>query len=361
MRTASMLLFSAAIMTSPTGSASSPKLIVAAETRTMVWNAVVVDSGRVFVAGPRWSGSNGPAVAQLDQHGVPQPYPDADWNAWRPGDDPRDVFVNVNALHRDHSGGLWVVDTGTPAFGGEPLPEAAKVVRIDLKSGRVTRVIRFGPTAIGSGSYVDDIRFHGNQAYLTDAGRPGLIVLNLKTGDARRVLDGHPSTTAGGRDIILDGDVLKAPNGQPLKVNTDPLEVSPDGHWLYFGPLEGPWSRLETRFLDDPAVSPKDIASKVEPWADLPPMGGSVMDANGDLYFSDLAENALKKRRAADGVIITIIQDPRLHWVDAPFIDEHRVIWLPVPQIDRAAMFHGGKSRIAQPIQLLKMSLDEPG
>jgi len=36
--------------------------------------------------------------------------------------------------------------------------------------------------------------------------------------------------------------------------------------------------------------------------------------------FTDIGENNLK-RRAADGSIMTIVQDSRLHWVDAPFID----------------------------------------
>jgi hypothetical protein len=67
------------------------------------------------------------------------------------------------------------------------------------------------------------------------------------------------------------------------------------------------------------------------------------MDANGDLRFTDLAENALK-RRAPDGRIT--IRDERLHWADAPFMDSDHSIWLPVPQIDRVALFHGGKSRV---------------
>jgi SnoaL-like polyketide cyclase len=42
----------------------------------------------------------------------PQPYPDAHWNGWRPGDDPRNVFVNVNSLHRDVSPRLLYAAVG---------------------------------------------------------------------------------------------------------------------------------------------------------------------------------------------------------------------------------------------------------
>jgi hypothetical protein len=110
----------------------SPALLVAAESNSMIWNGVAVAKGDIFVSGPRWTGSKGPALARLDAKGNPRPYPDARWNAWKPGDDPRNVFVNINAIHRDPSGDLWAVDTGAPDFGGNPLPGGAKVVRISL-------------------------------------------------------------------------------------------------------------------------------------------------------------------------------------------------------------------------------------
>jgi sugar lactone lactonase YvrE len=133
--------------------------------------------------------------------------------------------------------------------------------------------------------------------------------------------------------------------------------LSPDGQWFYFGSLEGPWFRIATRFLDDPSIAAEALAAKVELWADIPPIGGAVMDANGDLCFTDLAESALK-RRSADGTISTIVRDPRLHWVDAPCIDEHHAIWLPVPQMDRVALFNHGVSRTEWPIQLFHLPLE---
>ena len=177
----------------------------------------------------------------------------------------RYVFVNVNAIHRDDHGGLWVIDTGSPAFCGDPVPGGAKAVRIDLKSGKVNRIHRFGASTAMKGSYIDDIRFHGPNAYLTDAGRPGILVLDLKTGVARRVLDEHPAASAGNRQIVVAGDTVMSPSGTPLQVHSDPMEVSRDGLWFYFGPLEGPWSRIETRFLDDSSLSAEALDTKVEP------------------------------------------------------------------------------------------------
>lgn len=302
------------------------------------------------------AGGDAPAVAIIEKDGL-APYPDVAWNAWKPGSDAANSFVNVNAIHLGKDGTLWVIDTGSPEFGGDPLPGGAKVVNISLKTNHIARIYSLGPVVL-PGSYVDDIRINGRHAYLTDAGKtPGIIVLDLVSGKGRRVLEDVDAVRATpGRDIILDGKTIKAPDGKPLIVNADPLELNADGKYFYFGPLNGPWNRIETHLLDDPSQPAAALREALEVWADLPPIGGAVMDVDGSLYFTELSTNSLK-RRDPDGKITTIVSDPRLHWVDAPFIDAQRDIWLPVPQLDRAPPFNGGVSRMRQPITLYRYQL----
>lgn len=341
------------------GSADAvPILKVEARSATMIWNAVAVDGARIFVAGPRWTGSQGPALALIGKDGQPAPYPDAAWNGWKEGGDTAHAFVNVNAIHLDGRGSLWVVDTGSPQFGGDPLPGGAKAVQIDLKTNRVVRTIAFGPGVALAGSYVDDIRFNGRHAYLTDAGRPGLIVVDLDQGTARRVLENHPSVVAPKtRPIDVAGAIVHGADGQPLSVNVDPFELSIDRKTLYYGPLTGPWSQVPTQLLDDPATPAATLAAAVKPWADLPPIGGSVFDANGNLFYTELRTSSLVKR-TPDGKVSTVLSDPRLHWVDAPAIANGR-IWLPVPQMDRVAVFNGGVSHVERPVTLYSIDLKE--
>ena len=121
-----------------------------------------------------------------------QPYPDAAWNEWTPGKDASNAFVRVNALRLGPDGRLWVVDVGAPGFNGTVVPGGAKIVQIALDTNRVSRVYSLASVTVPK-SYIDDIRFHGRRGYITDAGVPGLIVLDLDTGEARRVRQGHRS------------------------------------------------------------------------------------------------------------------------------------------------------------------------
>ncbi|MBS3185745.1 L-dopachrome tautomerase-related protein [Pseudomonas vlassakiae] len=333
-----------------------PTLHVVAQSANAVWNAVAVDSaGSLYVSGPKWTGSAGPSVSKLDQAGQAHPFPNEQWNSNDATIPAEQRFVNVNAMRVDDNSRLWIVDAGVTDFGGKVIPGGAKVVVVDLKSGEVIKVIPFDSSIAQEHSYIDDIRLNGKHAYLTDAGVPGIVVLDFETNKARRVLTTSPAVRAPeNRDIILSGKVVRAPDGTALRVHSDPLEVSPDGKWLYFAPLEGPWHKIETRWLDDANLPEVELIKHVEFWRDLPPVGGTVMDSKGNFYFSDLAEDSVK-RIATDGTIQTIAKDTRLHWVDAPAFDNQGRLYLPAAQVDRVGLFNDGASKVERPLSVYRI------
>lgn len=335
-----------------------PKLEVVAQSESAVWNSVAVDSlGRLYVSGPKWTGSKGPSVSQLGPTGSPHPFPNERWNSTDSTIPAVQRFVNVNAMRVDRNDCLWIIDAGVTGFGGKVVPGGAKVVVVDLKDSEVIKVIPFDSSIAKEHSYIDDIRLNGKHAYLTDAGAPGIVVLDLESNKARRVLTTSTAVRAPqDRDIVLSNEVVKAPNGAALRVHTDPLEVSPDGKWLYFAPLEGPWHKIETRWLEDPSISEGELVKLVELWRDLPPVGGTVMDKEGNFYFSDLAEDSVK-RISTDGRIETLAKDARLHWVDAPAFDSQGRIYLPAAQIDRVSLFNKGTSKVEWPLRVYRLEL----
>ena len=334
------------------------RLTSIAHSDKQVWNGVVVaPDKRVFVEFPRLAGNTEPALATLDAQGGLVPYPGGAWNEPTEADaktDPGQAFIGLNAIHLAPDNSLWVVDTGSPGFGRAALPGATKLVRIDLATNAVTRTYILPPDVLRPKSMIDDVRFNGGHAYVTDAGAPGLIVLDLASGSARRLLDHDPSTTAQ-RPIMVDGETLKGPDNKPAMIHADQLEVSPDGRYLYYQPLPGPMYRIPTALLDDARASPQAVSAGVEFWYDTPALGGTAIGPDGTLYLNDI-ENDSVLSLTPDRVLATVIRDPRLHWADAPFLHDG-MLTLPVAQLDRASVFHHGKSQVRYPVALFDLRL----
>jgi sugar lactone lactonase YvrE len=332
---------------------SMDKLVPEFASNALIINGVTTTPGgrRFVVVQPQKPGQ--PEIAEIAA-GAARPYPDAAWNDWREGQDGQRAFVGANSLRVGPDGALWVVDRGAPGI-GKPLAKGGpKLVRIDLAANRVTQVYDLAAVAQGA-SFVDDVRFNGGIAYLTDAGRPALIVLDLATGQARRVLENHPSAVAA-RPLMAEGRQLVDSEGKPVVVHADQLEVSSDGRWLYYQPCSGPMFRIETRFLDDPSLDEASLSGQVERFADTPSTGGTAIDAEGTIYVSDTDRSRILKVSPA-GWISILVADPRLAWVDAMWIADDGKLWMPAAQLNRIADLNRGKDAVAWPITLYSIAI----
>ena len=306
--------------------------------------------GRTFVPLSRLDGSDGPQVIEWVD-GKPVPFPDAAWNAHfndqgaDQGADPANRFVGVTALRIGPRGSLWVVDSGAPGLTGPKLPRGPKVVRIDLATNRIARTYALDEVTKPK-SRLDDIRFHGGLAYITDAGAPGVVILDLASGAARRVLDDDPSLTA--QHVVV---------GAAVNIHADQLEVSPDGKFFYYQPASGPMSRVATRYLDNPKLSSPQLAKNITTFAKTGSTGGTAIDDAGNIYCSNTDRHSITVI-SPEGRQRLLVQDPRLLWVDAMWIDAEGWLYMPAAQLDRMAPFNGGQSKLQLPITIYRMKID---
>src|SRR3954462_15783060 len=206
-----------------------------------VTGVTVAPDGRIFVNFPRWTEDTPVSVAELMPDGSTKPYPDEEWNAWRNARmsevSPNDHFVCVQSVVADGRGSLWVVDPAAP--NAEKTGKGGpKVVEIDLKSNSVKRIVPMSPDVAGPASYLNDIRIapDGRFAYLTDSGSPGgLVVLDIQSGQAWRVLSDDPSTQFDPSvTVMTDGQPLRRPDGRQPLFNADSLALSKDGNILFW-------------------------------------------------------------------------------------------------------------------------------
>src|SRR3954467_8209451 len=211
-----------------------------------VTGVTVAPDGRIFVNFPRWTEDAPVSVAELMPDGSTRPYPDGEWNAWRNARmsevSPDDHFVCVQSVVADGRGSLWVVDPAAPNA-EKTVKGGPKVVEIDLASNKVKRVFAMGADVAGPASYLNDIRIapDGRFAYLTDSGSPGgVVVLEIASGQAWRVLSDDPSTQFDPSvTVMTDGQPLRRPDGRQPLFNADSLALSKDGNTLYWQALTG--------------------------------------------------------------------------------------------------------------------------
>ena len=327
--------------------ASSAQLTPVIALPDAIANGVAVSTGgRHFLTIAKQKGQDVPRLAEW-VNGQLQPYPDAAWNAWQPGGDASAAFVNANSVRFGPDGTLWVVDAGAPEMGQPEEMHGPKLVGIDIETNKVVKVLFF-ESAVKPESYVDDVRFNGDRAYLTDAGVPGIIVVHMPDGSMYRVLDHDPSTIAQ-KPLHAEGRELKNKQGQPIFFHADQLEVSPDGSTLYFQPCSGPLSSIPVQYIDDQKVTDAERTQHVKTFAKNGTAGGTAIDAAGNVYVSDTDRDSIL-RITPGGVVTTLVHDPRLVWADAMWITPDGRLWIPAAQLDRTPGMNNGQMAVKFPV-----------
>ncbi len=313
----------------------------------------IAPDGRTFLVIAKQKGQDVPQIAEY-RAGQLQPYPDATWNTWQEGGDASHAWVHANSIRFGPDGTLWVVDFGSPEMGRPVVPHGPKLVGINIQTGQVVKTV-YLDKAVHPESAVDDVRFNGDHAYLTDAGWPGLIVVHMPDGRMYRALTDQPSTTAQ-KPLVAEGHELRSPEGKPVFFHADQLEVSPNGRTLYYQPCSGPMSSIETQYLDDGNLPDSERAKHVQLFVNNGTAGGTAIDAKGNVYVSDTQHDAVLKVSPA-GKVETLIQDPRLTWVDAMWITADGRLWMPAAQMNRTPSFNNGQLTSQFPMQVFTVQI----
>jgi sugar lactone lactonase YvrE len=314
--------------------------------------------GRVFTNYPIWSPVHRYSVVEVLPGNEVRPYPDEAMNSWKPGDDGLAKWVSVQAVYVDDQDKLWVVDPAAPTF-GDVYQESNKLVRVDLATNRVERVYRLNGVA-GPKSYLNDVRVDtGRQvAYITNSSEGGIVVVDLRSGSARQVLQGCKCVhTDPAYTFRIDGREV-APGGQPLKVNSDGIALSPDRAWLYFKPLtDDKLYRVRTADLRDAKLSAAALEKRVEDLGHVVISDGMEFDHQGNLYLGDLEHNAIV-RRSPSGKKTVVVKDDRLIWPDSFSLSRDGWLYVSTSQVQTAPPFNDGKDTRTLPYGLFRVQVE---
>lgn len=266
----------------------------------------ICEKGRMFVNFPRWRDGVPFSVVEVLKDGSHRAYPNNEMNEWENGNEiSPDKFVCVQSVVA-YQGKLYVLDTKNPSM--KQVLDVPTIYVFDLPTDTLYRTYKLADSTKQS-SYTNDLRVDdkAGKIYLTDSGAPGLIVLDIESGENYRVLDGHPFTTAEVNHINAGG------KGYDGTIHSDGIALDRKNDILYFHALTGytlygiPTSQLISRAIDEEKI----FRMKT------PAPDGMIMDEKGNLYMGDLEHNAVVYLTPDRKEIHTLVEGGNISWPDS--------------------------------------------
>ncbi|SHL42700.1 SMP-30/gluconolactonase/LRE family protein [Hymenobacter psychrotolerans] len=346
----------------PAAPANSPLQVVAQFREPQMVGVAVLPDGRIFADFPRWDNNPVTPVAEVLPDGSVKPYPDANWCAWNETtrQEPQKHWICPQSVHADNTGMLWVLDPASPGIKGT-VPGGPKLVKIDPATNKVTQNISIPDNVAPRKSYLNDVRIdtQNRYAYITESGVGSLVVVDLSSGKARRLLAGHSSmmgdTTL---NIKADGKELIDASGKRARFNADGIALSRDMQYLYWKPLTSyKLFRIKTEALRNPALTDAQLAQQIEDLGNVPASDGMEIDAANNVYLTAFEDHSIKRRTPA-GKIETVVQDPRLEWPDTfAFSGDGKTLYVTTSAIHKTPTWNKGLGKQDQPYYIFKMAL----
>ncbi|NBD31458.1 MAG: hypothetical protein GVY17_00395 [Cyanobacteria bacterium] len=318
-------------------------------------NIAVTPDQRLIMSQHQFYGTEFKVVEVLSDGSV-RPFPNAEWSS---APDENGVGLNnVLGIRADGNGIVWILDN--PGEGG-----SGRLVGWETRRDELHRIIYLAPPVIPENTFLNDfaVDLYHNAIYIADTAgeeNAALIVVDLDTGQARRVLEGHPSMTPEEIPMVIDGETVTL-NGEPARVGVNPITIDPSNEWVYYGPMSGQsLYRIRTQDLLDSSQSSQELALKVERFGDKPISDGITIDGGGNVYITDITNNAIGVV-TPEGDYRVLYQDEALSWTDGFGFGPDNQIYVTVNQLHRSPPLNQGADEARPPFYLLRFPALDAG
>ncbi len=316
----------------------------------------VSKEGRLFLSYPLWIDEINNSVVEVLKDQKKAFYPNIRLNT--PVGSPMDRFVCVQSIYVDNNNYLWILDPASPHIEGV-VEEGAKLFKVDLKENMVIGKYIFTEPIISKISYLNDIRVdvENNIAYISDSGNGGIVVLDLTSGEQRKVLADHYSTKAE-PDCVpkINGVDFRDINDKVPQIHVDGIALDIKNKYLYYHALTGKkLYRISTKVLNDKSLTEEELEKSVEQVAETGAADGLIADTNGNIFITAIEENAIKYI-TPQGELKTLVQDEKIVWPDSLAIaDEY--LYFTASQINLMPWFNKNIDSRKSPYKIFKISI----
>jgi len=171
----------------------------------------------------------------------------------------------------------------------------------------------------GNTIYIADFSFKGN--------RPALIVYDVKTDTARRVLDNSTFVRGDPFSPRINGKVLF--EDMTANMHVDSIGLDKQGEWLYFAPMaKSHLYRIKTSALRDISLTPHQLNAQIETYSKKPMSDGIALDAAGNVYVTDIEHSSIVVINTNREVRTLIRDKKRLRWPDGLDFDSEGYLYV---------------------------------
>ena len=341
----------------------APQLEVAARLDDRPGNPALTPDGRLILSlHPFPYGEPSPyRVVEVMEDGNTQPFPNEEWSTA-----PDEEGVGLSAVigvQSDRRGVVWIMDMGD---GGLP----PKLVAWDTRRDELHRLITIPPHATVPNSFQQDLAIDEVRGaiFIADVGRgdlfgpsnPAIVAVDLDTGYVWRALEGHPTLQPEeGLSVEIEGRPIRAknPQGEPEepKIGLDPIVIDPANEWVYYGSIHGTsLYRVRSADLLDRSLSKEELAGRIERHGQKVPCDGISIDAAGNVYVTDLQNNAVGVTSPEGSYRVLVSDDERLTWPDGFGYGPDGYLYVAVSQLHRSAVFNAGEEASQAPFEVLR-------
>jgi len=324
-------------------------------------NVTVTGAGRIILSqhqfyAPTYS------VVEYQGNGAVAPFPNP---ALSDRDSPGDLKLDsVLGIRSDAGGIVWMLDNG---MRGGVTP---KVVGWNTQTGQLHRVIYLPEPITPKDAFVNDFAVDNthHRIFISDpagGANAAIIVVNLETGAARRVLQGHASVVPENIDLVIDRQPVQVKDSaghlSRPHIGVNPITEDLQNEWVYFGAMHGlSLYRIKAADLADESLDAQALAKKVERYSAKPISDGISIDRDNNIYLGELAENAIGVIKP-DRSYQRLAQCPNLSWVDSFSFGPEGKLYAVVNRLHQSATLNGGEALAKPPYFLLKVNALAPG
>jgi hypothetical protein len=211
------------------------------------------------------------SVVEYKDHSL-QPFPNREWSA---ADSTAPIKLDsVLGIRSDNNGVVWMLDNGMRS-GVTP-----KLVGWNTNTNKLQRLIYLPAPIAPKDSFVNDFALDTTHAhaFISDpagGNNAALIVVDLLTGSARRVLQGHRSVIPENVDLVINQIPVqvKTASGELTEphIGVNPITEDLANEWVYFGPMHGlNLYRIKANDLINAHLSETELAERVERYSAKP-------------------------------------------------------------------------------------------